>query len=72
MKKYLHFEDDQIHNEILRYMDDPGQAITYKIGEKAFLFIREKLLKEGSTIQDIHQKMLAIGPCPIEFLINNF
>ena len=72
MKKYLHFEDEQIHNEILRYMDDPGQAITYKIGEKAFLYIREKLLKEGYTIRDIHQKMLAIGPCPIDFLINHF
>ena len=72
MKENLYFEDEQIKNAILRYMDDPGQAITYKIGEKAFLYIREKLLKEGYQIKDIHQKILDIGPCPINFLIQLF
>ena len=38
MKKHLpYYTDRQIDKAILRYMNDPGQAITYKIGEKAFL-----------------------------------
>ena len=50
-------------------MNDPGQAITYKIGEKAFIYVREHLLKEGYEIKDIHQIILEKGPCPIEFLV---
>ena len=72
MKKYLDSTEDEIHNSILRYIDDQGQAVTYKIGEKVFLYIRENLLKEGYTIQDIHQIMLDIGPCPIELLVQQF
>ena len=71
MKKHLTHTDEQIDKAILRYMNNPGQAITYKIGEKAFLFIREKLLKKGYEIKDVHQIMLDIGPCPIELLVQN-
>tara|TARA_B100000686_G_scaffold320945_1_gene373153 strand:- start:1087 stop:2628 length:1542 start_codon:yes stop_codon:yes gene_type:complete len=70
MRKHLTYPDEQIHNEIIRYMDQPGQAITYKLGEKAFLYVRETLLRKGYNIKDIHQIMLDIGPCPIEFLVN--
>ena len=71
MKKHLTHTDEQIDKAILRYMNNPGQAITYKIGEKAFLFIREKLLKKGYEIKDVHQIMLDLGPCPIELLVQN-
>ena len=52
-------------------MNHPGQAVTYKLGEKAFLYVRDRLFKKGYSIKDIHQKMLEIGPCPIEFLVNS-
>ena len=71
MKKYLtNHSEKQIENEIVRYMNHPGQAVTYKLGEKAFLYVRDRLLKKGYSIKDIHQKMLEVGPCPIEFLVN--
>ena len=69
MKKYLNYSDKQIERSILRYMDMPGQAITYKIGEKTFLYLRQQMVKQGHSIQDIHQIMLDIGPCPISMLI---
>ena len=50
-------------------MDMPGQAFTYKIGEKTFLYLRQQMIKQGYSIQDIHQRMLDIGPCPIDMLI---
>ena len=63
--------DKQIENEIIRYMDNPSQAVTYKLGEKAFLYVRDRLLKKGYSIKDVHQIMLEIGPCPIEFLVDS-
>jgi prolyl oligopeptidase len=70
-KKHLkNHNDEQIDKAILRYMNDPGQAITYKIGEKVFLYVRNKLLSDGYSIKDIHDIMLELGPCPIEMLLN--
>tara|TARA_Y100001958_G_C21223449_1_gene548809 strand:+ start:538 stop:2106 length:1569 start_codon:yes stop_codon:yes gene_type:complete len=68
-KELVNYTDKQIDKAIIRYMNNPGQAITYKIGEKAFLYVRDKLLKEGHTIKDIHQIMLEVGPCPIELFV---
>ena len=39
-------------------MNNPGQAITYKIGEKTMLYIRDNLLKQGYSIKDIHEIIL--------------
>lgn len=70
-KKYLtNHTDEEIDKSILRYMNMPGQAVTYKLGEKAFLYVREKLLKKGFDIKDIHEIMLESGPCPLEFFVN--
>ena len=65
-----HFTDIQIEKSILRYMNDPGQAITYKIGEKAFLYTVNKLLNKGYNIKDIHQKILDYDVIPIEFFVD--
>jgi uncharacterized protein (DUF885 family) len=70
-KKYLvNYSDSQIDKMILRYMNNPGQAITYKIGEKTMLYIRDNLLKQGYSIKDIHEIILETGPCPIEFILD--
>ena len=50
-------------------MNDPGQAITYKIGEKAFLYTINKLLQKGMDIKDIHHTILNSGTMPVEFLV---
>ena len=71
MKKHYTYTDEAIDNAILRYMNNPGQAITYKIGEKAFLYIRDKLLEEGYGIKDIHE-ILLMGSYPIEILVDIF
>jgi len=71
LKKHLIHSDEDVDKAILRYMNNPGQAITYKLGEKAFLYVREQLLKEGYGIKDIHQILLETGPCPIEMLVDS-
>ena len=72
MKKHKIDTDEGIEKAILRYMNNPGQAITYKIGEKAFLYVRENLLKKGYDIKEIHQMILEKGNYPIEFLVDNY
>ena len=72
MKKHKIDTDEGIDKAILRYMNNPGQAITYKIGEKAFLYVRENLLKEGYDIKEIHQIILEKGNYPIEFLVDKY
>lgn len=70
-KKYLpNYSDIQIDKAIIRYMNDPGQAITYKIGEKAFLYTINKLLQKGMDIKDIHHTILNSGTMPVEFLVD--
>lgn len=69
MKKHLHFDDKTIHNEILRYSDMPGQALSYKIGEKAILYLKNNY---SGDIRDFHELILKLGPCPLKHLVNDF
>ena len=72
MKKYLSFSDDYIHRELLRYINLPGQALTYKIGEKVFLYLRKLSFDQGISTKDFHKKVMEIGPCPLDVLIEQF
>ena len=70
MKDNLTFSDEQINKELLRYIDLPGQAITYKVGEKTILYLRDILMKQGLSIQDFHEIIMKIGPCPLEIMLD--
>ena len=66
MKQHLPFDDEYIKNEIERYISDPGQAITYKIGELLILEFRKKYFKKKKgDYKGFHQLILKIGPCPL-------
>lgn len=72
MKSNLQLSDTIIHKELLRYNNLPGQALSYKIGEKTFLYLRNKYLKNGGFIKNFHQIIMKIGPCPLDTLIDVF
>ena len=69
MKKHLHFDEKMIHSEIIRYNDMPGQALSYKIGEKGILYLKNNY---SGDIKDFHDLILKIGPCPLKDLFDNF
>ena len=73
MKKYLkYYPDDYIKDQILRYSCDPGQALTYKIGEQVILHLKKDFLKKNNDIKSFHKIILDIGPCPLDLLIKRF
>jgi len=70
-KKYIDNTDASIHKTLLRYICMPGQAITYKIGGNTMIYLQNKLLEKGYTIQEFHKVILDMGPIPISFLIDS-
>lgn len=73
MKKNLYFQEQTIKNEIYRYICDPGQAITYKIGELFILDLRKKFfMKHGENYKGFHKLFLKIGPLPLNIFEGEF
>jgi len=73
MKQYLPYTDDQIKNEIYRYICDPGQAITYKVGELFFLRLRDDYFRKKKVdYKEFHKLILRIGPCPLKIVEEQF
>ena len=72
MKEHLKSSDEAIHRALLRYIDNPGQALTYKIGQKTILYLRDEYIKKGGNLKDFHEKIMRIGPCPIDSLLDYF
>ena len=72
MRKYLTFSDEYIKKEILRYINMPGQALTYKIGEKVMLYLRKTSMMDGYSLKDFHKKVIDLGPCRLDILMKQF
>ena len=68
-KKYLYIDDDFIKEEIIRYISNPGQAVSYKIGELLIQKYKKLYLKKNNNIKDFHKLILDIGPCPLDIFI---
>lgn len=67
-KQYSSLPEHEIESEIYRYIVDPAQALSYKIGEITLLELREKYLKNKKTIQEFHHDVLVDGPLPLQIL----
>jgi len=73
MKQYLHYSDDLIRNEIIRYICIPSQALSYKVGELTILFLRDKYLKKyPDDLKGFHELLFEIGPCSLDLLVKEF
>jgi uncharacterized protein (DUF885 family) len=57
--------DELVRSEILRYLGWPAQAISYKVGERAWLAAREDARKRAGASFDLkrfHTRALELGP----------
>lgn len=68
-RKYAFDTEEQIKNELFRYIAIPTQALSYKIGEK---FFHDKLKKFKGNIKEYHKIILDSGPIPLSILEERF
>jgi uncharacterized protein (DUF885 family) len=62
---------DYAESEVIRYLGWPGQAISYKIGEREILRLRESermRLGERFDLKDFHARVLGSGEMGLELL----
>ncbi len=65
MRDRVHFPADFVASEIDRYLGIPGQAISYKVGERVWLEAREKSKADKGAsfdLKDWHNRALELGP----------
>ena len=65
MRERVHFPADFVNSEVDRYLGIPGQAISYKVGERVWLEARESAKQTagaGFDLKEWHNKALKLGP----------
>ena len=63
--------NDYAVSEVTRYLGWPGQAISYKLGERVILDLREsekRRLGEQFSLRNFHDRVLEIGPVGLDLL----
>ncbi len=56
-------------SEVTRYYGWPGQAISYKVGERVILGLRDEYMKrEGATLKEFHARVVGSGPVGLDHL----
>jgi uncharacterized protein (DUF885 family) len=71
MRRFGFRTDAQAHAEVLRYLGWPGQAISYKIGEREILAIRsetERRLGDDFDLKRFHSEMIGNGAMGLAML----
>jgi uncharacterized protein (DUF885 family) len=57
--------EDFLRSEVDRYLGWPGQAICYKVGERAWLAVRERARERAAgafNLKAFHTRALNLGP----------
>lgn len=63
------FPADFMASELVRYLGWPAQAISYKVGERVWLGVREELrTRPGFDLKAFHRRALDLGPMGLDQL----
>jgi uncharacterized protein (DUF885 family) len=68
---HSYFPADFMRSEIVRYLGHPGQAISYKVGERVWLEARDAIRRRHGDAFDLkafHRHALDLGPLGLDLL----
>jgi uncharacterized protein (DUF885 family) len=71
LRRHTRVPDAQLRFELERYLGWPGQAIAYKVGERAWLDLRERVrAREGDAfdLREFHRRALDLGSVGLDVL----
>lgn len=71
LQRYATLATPYAESEVTRYLGWPGQAISYKVGEKVILDIRNEVegrLGADFNQRDFHARLLEVGPVGLDLL----
>ncbi|MCP3976626.1 MAG: DUF885 domain-containing protein [bacterium] len=69
LQEYATLEKVYAESEVTRYLGWPGQAISYKVGEKAIRDIRAALeQRDEFDVKQFHANLLEIGPVGLDLV----
>jgi uncharacterized protein (DUF885 family) len=71
LERYATLATPYAESEVTRYLGWPGQAISYKVGEKVILDIRNEVASRlGADFdqRDFHARLLEVGPVGLDLL----
>ncbi len=69
MSTYGGLSPEHAKSEVTRYLGWPAQAISYKVGQRVMLSLREEFLSEKrGTLKDFHQRVLGCGNVSFDIL----
>ncbi len=69
LEDYATLDQNYAESEVTRYLGWPGQAISYKVGERAILDIRAQLeARDDFDLKTFHADLLGVGPVGLDLL----
>ncbi len=67
--RFAGLDRDYAESEVTRYLGWPGQAISYKAGERVILDLRDRWRAEGrGDLKAFHARVLGFGPVGLDLL----
>lgn len=67
--RFAGLDRDYAESEVTRYLGWPGQAISYKVGERVILDLRDRWLADGrGDLKAFHARVLGFGPVGLDLL----
>jgi len=68
LKLNLDESEGHLRFEFLRYLGWPGQAPSYKIGERLWLELRDQAVRRGDDMRAFHTRALLLGSVGLDTL----
>ena len=68
LKRNFDATEDSVKFEYLRYLGWPGQAPSYKIGERLWLQLRDEAVASGTELREFHTQALMLGSLGLDVL----